>query len=148
MVIQILPAYTILNSSSRTKIEEAFRNFLTCFFVSSPSSSNTLRSMARSISSEKRLMRFQTLLRDVPPLNTKLSAQGKLNTICRIVVTLFCRKFCRNIRQKQIVCKKNALYASIWCISVIYRLNIELFVPSMSECNPLPQNLHSSQIID
>ena len=74
-------------SSSRTKMEEALRSRLICFFVKSPSNPQMDGSMAKSMSSEKRRITFHTLLRDVPPLNTRWSAIGNENTICNTAVT-------------------------------------------------------------
>ena len=61
-------------SVSLTNTEDALRNFFNCFLVTSPSIPNILRSIAMSISSEKRCITPHTLLSDVPPLNTILSA--------------------------------------------------------------------------
>lgn len=75
------------HNSSLTKTDEAFLNRLICFFVKSPSNPQMEGSIAKSISSEKRCMTFQTLLSDVPPLNTKCFATGNEKTCCSTTVT-------------------------------------------------------------
>ena len=77
----------IAAKSSATNNEERLRNCLICFLVGASVTSKSVGLTAKSISSEKRSIRFQALLNDVPPLKTSWSAIGKLNTILRICVT-------------------------------------------------------------
>ena len=73
---------------SLTKEQATRRNLsLICVFDNKPLNPRYSRSIAMSISSEKRSIRCQHLLNDVPPLKDKWSAYGKLNIARRTAVT-------------------------------------------------------------
>lgn len=66
---------------------DGFLSFFICVLVMSPSNPKNFRSIARSISSEKRSIKSHPLLKDVSPLNTMCSLYGKENEAFKHRVT-------------------------------------------------------------
>ena len=89
---------------SRTKRDDALRSFFTCFFVKSPSNSNTALSIAKSISSENlpivlhtldqielAIGRLQERTKNIRSVDDFLSTPGgmeKLDAACMVLIAI------------------------------------------------------------